>query len=289
MDKPFRLWHKGAILNLQGCKIKAIDFGRVLERRNQLDKITNISRKYFLRHTSSSILGFVEIMGCEPLSGNRAVSASNVMFREMVVLNRLIKYNQNGRILWEPDSHSYTPIKITDEKVMQIDSSMMLIHRIFVICALIDSFYNFVKYEKEYCQMKVIFNVLFRNRCTNLDDMRKWRLGVNLADYLNAMVKPDSKEQTILSYMRIKEYIQQYLEPTSCRGEFPDPLFEPLTPPPALPSWSPHSSPPPALPSWSPHSSPRVKRTSGSRSSSRKSGGGKKRKTYNKSIRKIDI
>ena len=20
MDKPFRLWHKGAILNLQGCK-----------------------------------------------------------------------------------------------------------------------------------------------------------------------------------------------------------------------------------------------------------------------------
>ena len=21
MDKPFRLWHKGAILNLQGCKI----------------------------------------------------------------------------------------------------------------------------------------------------------------------------------------------------------------------------------------------------------------------------
>jgi hypothetical protein len=276
LDAHMRNWMYDTSQQVDLFKIKAIDFGRVLERRTQLDKITDITRKYFLRHTSSSIRGFVEIMGCEPLSGNQDISASNVMRHEMIVLNRLIKYNQNGRILWEPDSYSYIPIKITDEKMMQIDSSMMLIHRIFVLCALIDSFYNFVNYEKEYCQMVGIFNVLFRKRCTNLDDMRKWHLGINLADYLNAMAKPDSKEQTILSYMRIKEYIQQYLEPTSCRGEFPDPLFEPLTPPPALPLWSPHSS-------------PRVQRTSGSKSPSRKSGGGKKRKTYNKSIRKISI
>ena len=276
LDAHMRNWMFDNTQQIGQFKVKAIDFGRVLDRRTQLDKITDITRRYFLRHTSSSILGFVEIMGCEPLSDNRAVSASNVMRHEMIVLNRLIKYNQNGRILWEPDSYSYIPIKITDEKMMQIDSSMMLIHRIFVLCALIDSFYNFVNYEKEYCQMMGIFNVLFRNRCTNLDDMRKWHLGINLADYLNAMVKSDSKNQTILSYMRIKEYIRQYLEPTSCRGEFPDPLFEPLTPPPALPMWSPHSS-------------PRVQRTSGSRSPSRKSGGGKKRKTYNKSIRKIGV
>ena len=276
LDAHMRNWMYDNSQQVDPFKIKAIDFGRILERRNQLDKITDITRRYFLRRSSSSISGFVEIMGCAPLSGNQAVSASNVMNREMVILNRLIKYNQNGRILWEPDSHRYTPIKITDEKVMQIDSSMMLMHRIFVLSALIDSFHNFVEYEKEYCQMMGIFNVLFRKRCTNLDDMRKWHLGVNLADYLNAMVKPDSKEQTILSYMRIKKYVQQYLEPTSCRGEFPDPSFEPLTPPPALPSWSPHSSLPPALPSW----------PSGSKSPSRKSGGGKKRKTYNKSIRK---
>ena len=49
----------------------------------------------------------------------------------------------------------------------------------------------------------------------------------------------------------------EYLEPTSCRGEFPDPLYDPLTP------------------------------VSSNSPSSRKSGGSrKKRKTYNKSIRK---
>lgn len=276
LDAHMRNWMYDESQQVDQFKIKAIDFGRVLERRTRLDKIANITRKYFSRRPSSSVRGFVEILGCEPLSGNHAVSASNVMRREMTALNRLIKYNQDGHILWEPDSDSYTPIKITDEKVMQIDSSMMLIHRIFVLCALIDSFYNFVKYKRENCQMMDIFNVLFRRRCTNPDDMRQWRLGVNLADYLNAITNPESREQTILSYMRIKEYIKRYLEPTLSRGEFPDPLYEPLTP----------SS---VRASLSPNSTPRVKRPSGSPSgaSSRRSGGGKKRKTYNKSFRKI--
>ena len=31
MDKPFRLWHKGAILNLQGCKEHKIPIESVFD------------------------------------------------------------------------------------------------------------------------------------------------------------------------------------------------------------------------------------------------------------------
>jgi hypothetical protein len=201
LDAHMRNWMYDKEQQITQFRIKAIDFGRVLERRTQLDIINNITRKYFLQHSSTSLSGFVKIMGYKPLSGNYAVGAANIMIREMVELNRIIKYNQNGRILWQPDS--FTSITIKDEKVVQIDSSMMLIHRIFVLCALIDSFYNFVHRKKDYCQMVSIFNVLFRSRCTNPEDMIKWKLGVNLVTYVNKLSKPESKEYTIQSYVSI--------------------------------------------------------------------------------------
>ena len=140
---------------------------------------------------------------------------------------------------------------------------MKLIHRIFILCALIDSFHNYARFRKEYCQMSSIFNVLFRLRCTNPEDMIQWRLGVNLENYLDALTKPESKEYTIQSYMRIKEYIREYLEPTSQRGEFPDPSFEPLTP-----------------------KSGRSSKSKSPKSKSKQSGSGKNRKILRKSKKK---
>jgi hypothetical protein len=276
LDAHMRNWMYDNTQQVGQFKIKAIDFGRVLDRRTQLDKIKNITRTYFRRYDGSTriqkIIDFTNIiLDHDSLPENTTENAANAMQSEMIALNRIIKYNQNGRILWQPDSESFIPIEIKEGQVMQIDSSMMLIHRIFVLSALTDSFYNFATYEKRYCQMMNIFNVLFRLRCSNPDDMIQWRLGVNLKNYLDALIKPESKEYTIESYTRIKEYIREYLEPHSQRGEFPDPLFEPLTPRASSSS------------SLSPKRTPRSKRkTSGSKSSRSSSrsggGGGKKRK-----------
>jgi hypothetical protein len=245
LDAHMRNWMFDNTQQVGQFKVKAIDFGRVLYR-SQLDKIKNITRIYLGKYGNGLlqqklVRKFARILGHDSFDEDTAIYGAEMMRLEMVALNRIIKYNQNGRILWQLDSSSFTPITISDEYVIQIDSSMMLIHRIFILGALIDSFYNFARYRKEYCQMSSIFNLLFRSRCTNPEDMIKWHLGVNLENYL-ATLKPESKEYTIQSYMRIKNYIREYLEPTSQRGEFPDPLFEHLTPKSKRSSQSPRSS-----------------------------------------------
>jgi hypothetical protein len=265
LDAHMRNWMFDNTQQVGQFKVKAIDFGRVLDRRTQLDRIKNITHVYLQRYGDGSLQtnllqGFAQILGRDFFDGDTPIYAAKTMIQEMISLNRIIKYNQNGRILWQPDSSSFTPITIRDEQVMQIDSSMKLIHRIFILGALIDSFYNYARFRKEYCQMSSIFNVLFRLRCTNPEDMIKWQLGVNLENYLAALTKPESKEYTIQSYMRIKEYIREYLEPTSQRGEFPDPLFEPLTP-----------------------KSGRSSKSKSSKSKSKQSGSGKNRKIVHKS------
>ena len=280
LDAHMRNWMFDNTQQVGQFKVKAIDFGRVLERRTQLDKIKSITYTYLGKYgggllQEKLVKKFARLLGHDSIDENTAIYGAEMMRQEMVALNRIIKYNQNGRILWQPDN--FTWVTISDEQVMQIDSSMMLIHRIFILGAMIDSFYNFYRFRKEYCQMSSIFNVLFRLRCTNPEDMIKWRLGINLENYL-ASLKPESKEYTIQSYMRIKNYIREYLEPTSQRGEFPDPLFEPLTPQSSRSSSS-------SLPSRSSISSP-SKKTSSSSSSKKTEGGGKKRKIYKKSIRK---
>jgi hypothetical protein len=265
LDAHMRNWMFDNTQQVGQFKVKAIDFGRVLDRRTQLNKIKSITHIYLGKYgggllQQKLVKKFVRLLGHKTVDKETSIYGAEMMNQEMVALNRIIKYNQNGRILWQPDSS--TPITISDVQVMQIDSSMKLIHRIFILGALIDSFNNYARFRKEYCQMSSIFNVLFRLRCTNPEDMIKWKLGVNLENYIDALTKPESKEYTIQSYMRIKEYIREYLEPTSLRGEFPDPLFEPLTPKSGRSSQSPRSS------------------------KSKQSGSGKNRKTPHKSIRK---
>jgi hypothetical protein len=94
-------------------------------------------------------------------------------------------------------------------------------HRIFVISAFIDYFHNMSKFNKNSCQMFEILNILFRSRCTNLKDMMKYNLRINLVDYLNR-ISPEAKEFTILSYIDIKEYVKNYLEPTPLHREVLD-------------------------------------------------------------------
>lgn len=265
LDAHMRNWMFDNTQQIGQFKVKAIDFGRVLERRTQLDKIKSITYTYLGKYgggllQQKLVKKFARILGHDSVDEDTAIYGAEMMKQEIVALNRIIKYNQNGRILWQADSNSFTPITISDEQVMQIDSSMKLIHRIFILGALIDSFYNYARFRKEYCQMSSIFNVLFRLRCTNPEDMIKWQLGVNLENYLAALTKPESKEYTIQSYMRIKEYIREYLEPTSQRGEFPDPSFEPLTP-----------------------KSKRSSKSKSSSSKSKQSGSGKNRKILHKS------
>jgi hypothetical protein len=276
LDAHMRNWMFDNTQQIGQFKVKAIDFGRVLERRTQLDKIKSITYTYLGKYgggllQQKLVKKFARILGHDSIDEDTAIYGAEMMKQEMVALNRIIKYNQNGRILWQADSSSFTPITISDEQVMQIDSSMKLIHRIFILGALIDSFYNYARFRKEYCQMSSIFNVLFRLRCTNPEDMIKWQLGVNLENYLAALTKPESKEYTIQSYMRIKEYIREYLEPTSQRGEFPDPLFEPLTPKSKRSSKSKSSS------------SKRSSKSKSSSSKSKQSGSGKNRKILHKS------
>jgi hypothetical protein len=269
LDAHMRNWMFDNTQQVGQFKVKAIDFGRVLDRRTQLDRIKNITYAYLGKYGTGLlqqklVRKIARLLGHDSIDENTAIYGAEIMRQEMVLLNRIIKNNQNGRILWQPDNFIW--VTTYDEQVMQIDSSMMLIHRIFILGALIDSFYNFARYKKEYCQMVSIFNVLFRLRCTNPEDMIQWRLGVNLENYLDALTKPESKEYTIQSYMRIKNYIREYLEPTSQRGEFPDPLFEPLTPKSKRSSQSPRSS-----------------KSKSSSSKSKQSGSGKNRKILHKS------
>jgi hypothetical protein len=215
LDAHLGNWMYDDSQSLSQFKVKAIDFGAVIDRNTELNIIITLIYRFFEKKSIIDINKFIKLMDHKTIINITLIEFFKLIKKEFIDLNCLIKKNQDGRILWQPDS---TPINIniSDTKVMQIDSCIILIHRIFVISAFIDYFYNNYFYGIKNNQMLKIFNILFRNRCSNLDDMIKYKLGVNLINYLN-VISAEAKEFTILTYMDIKEYIRSYLVPSPSR------------------------------------------------------------------------
>ena len=219
LDAHLKNWMYDNCQPFNQFKIKAIDFGRVYDRNTDIDKIEIYTRKYFLKESIKKRQNFAVLMDHNSIHVKTVLHISNIMRDELIALNCLIKKNPDGKILWQPDCTPPINITISDTKVMQIDSCMILMHRIFVISAFIDYFHNMSKFGKNTCQMVDIFNILFRSRCSNINDMIKYNLNINLIEYLN-YISPEAKEFTILSYMEIKEYVKTYLEPTPSRVKY---------------------------------------------------------------------
>jgi hypothetical protein len=216
LDAHLGNWMYDNSQSLTQFKVKAIDFGAVIDRNIELNIIITLIYKFFEKKSIIDRNEFIKLMDYKPIINITPNQIYKIMKNELMALNCLIKKNQDGRILWQPDSTPPININISDTKVMQIDSCMILIHRIFVISAFIDYFYNNYFYKIKSNQMLIIFNILFRGRCTNLDVMIKYKLGINLINYLN-VISSEAKEFTILAYMDIKEYIRSYFDPTPSR------------------------------------------------------------------------
>jgi hypothetical protein len=228
LDAHLKNWMFDNCQYFNQFKVKAIDFGRFIDINTQLNIIEMYSRQYFESAEQDIMQNFAVLMDHDTSNVTDEdddddyddeyddEDVSKMLVDELISLNYLIKSNLYGQILWQSDGAPPINIIISDTKVMQIDSCMILIHRILVLSSYIDYFHNMFKFNKNFGQMKDLFNVLFRNRCDNFEKMMDYNLGINLVNYLN-MISPEAKEFTILAYMDIKEYIKNYLEPTLSR------------------------------------------------------------------------
>jgi hypothetical protein len=216
LDAHVRNWMYDNCQQFNQFKVKAIDFGNVVDRNTEIDKIVRYSNNTFSKLSLETIRSFATLMGCDPSNINNVFDAVNIIREEIIFLNCLIKNNPDGKILWQPDGAPPINIIISDTKVMQIDSCMILIHRILVLSAYIGCFYNISENGKQGAQMIYIFNVIFKNRCEDLKQMINFKISNNLTVYLN-FLPTGTKEFTISTYMNIKECIKDYLEPTPSR------------------------------------------------------------------------
>jgi hypothetical protein len=212
LDAHLGNWMYDNCQSISQFRVKAIDFGRVLDINTAINKIMFLIEKIFEKKQTRYRNQFIELMGFNSIDNITTTQICKIIKNEFIHLNCLIMENSDGKILWQPDCTPPININISSTKVMQIDSCMILIHRILVISAFIDYFYNNYLYSKKNNQMFNIFNILFRLRCTNLDVMIQYKLGINLKKYLD-VISSEAKEFTILAYMDIKEYIKSYFEP----------------------------------------------------------------------------
>jgi len=187
--------------------IKAIDFGQIFFREKDVDKINQTTKKYFQRFKDSRprrLEQFADILGVEPDFIRTAEEAGDAFENVFEQLNRSVAQDPRGSILWEGNTVVHPDL--------QIDESMVIIHKILFLGMLVDSFYNTVRINKEEhrFQMRTIFDAVYGGDCHTPIDMMNEQLGHDLHAYISNLADEDQDEMRS-NLTKIKKYIGDYL------------------------------------------------------------------------------
>ena len=182
------------------------------------------------------IAGLARLLKIAPSTVGSAEMCGTKLGEIMIALNKLIRRNQNGSILWNPIGPRFSIITQpatadSPEQRMEVDSCMILIHRIIFIIALVDSCYNTHMFKNHhFCQLLDLFAPVFGKKCNNLGSMIGHNVYIDLVFYLKAMPDYSERISTINSYRKIRDYIGNYLRISPERGMFHDPFYQDPSP-----------------------------------------------------------
>jgi hypothetical protein len=200
-------------------QIKEIDFGRVYRINNStniqhLINDTNQNIEIYITNTfqnneeSKKVFtnNFYVLMGIKDEQLTQYVSEQNVTTK----INRL-------KHLFETEIHSIIRLFRTNEYFskpyisMGIDERRMnikMIHRIILISALIDSFYNCAKYQIQQGQISHIYNVILNISVLSPINILNYPIAIDLDEY--NLIRPDKATILKKTYQRIYDIIYKY-------------------------------------------------------------------------------
>ena len=200
-------------------QIKEIDFGRVYRINNStniqhLINDTNQNIEIYITNTFQNneeakkvfTNNFYVLMGIKDEQLAQYLSEQNVTTK----INRL-KY------LFETEIHSIIRLFRTNEYFskpyisMGIDERRMnikMIHRIILISALIDSFYNCAKYQIQQGQISHIYNVILNISVLSPINILNYPIAIDLDEY--NLIRPDKATILKKTYQRIYDIIYKY-------------------------------------------------------------------------------
>ena len=280
LDSHLGNWMYDITQAIDQFKVRAIDFGRVVSHKipRNIEYIKNNTREYIRSYKNiiqknAIIAGFSQLLGITSPRLTTAEACGTKVGEIIIALNKLIRRNLNGHLLWHPTG-AIIPIIVKDAtasspvETMNVDSCMILIHKIIFIIAIVDSCFNTLMYnDHHFCQLYEIFFTLFGNKYTNIATMVKNNVYLDLVTYLNSIGDYAERIRIIETYERIRDYNGSYLRVSPQRGLFLDPFYQDASPdtpedPAVVAARSPLPSPPtpppaPPLPMRSPRKSPR--------------------------------
>jgi hypothetical protein len=265
LDAHLGNWMYDTTQTVDQFKVQAIDFGRIIPRNLSptIESIRNYVRGYIRLYTNPAekalvISGLARLLGIDPSTVGTAEICGTKVGEIIVALNKLIRRNQNGSILWNPTGRRFAVVTRpatpgSPQQTMEIDSCMILIHRILFLIALVDGCFNSCMFRNHhFCQLRDIFSSLFGIKCNNLNSMIGDRVYIDFVSYLRAIPNDRERIRTIEAYRRIRDYIGEYLRISPERGLFPDPFYDspsPDTPEdPAVAALREAAIPPPPVP-----------------------------------------
>lgn len=255
LDAHLGNWMYDKMQLIEQFKLRAIDFGRVLPYMgtDAIKYIQKYVRSYIRLYTnpyekSAIVTGLATLLGIDPTTMTTAEMSGTVVGEIFKDFTKLIRRNQDGSILWNPMGPTFTVVTQPSglgfpEQTMEVDSCMILIHKIIFLVALVDGCYNSSTYrDHHFCQLRDLFSSLFVGKCNNLRSMINHRVHIDFVSYLNAMPEYPERIRTIQIYGRIRDYIGSYLRVSPDRGLFPDPFYQEPSPDAAI------DAPPPPPP-----------------------------------------
>ena len=265
LDAHLGNWMYDTTQTVDQFKVQAIDFGRIIPRNvaPSIEAIRNYVRGYIRLYTNPAekalvISGLARLLGIDPSTVGSAEMCGTKVGEIVVALNKLIRRNQNGSILWNPTGRRFAVVTRPaaagqPEQTMEVDSCMILIHKILFLIALVDGCFNSCMFRNHhFCQLRDLFSSLFGIKCNNLNSMIGDRVYIDFVSYLRAIPNDRERIRTIEAYRRIRDNIGEYLRVTPERGLFPDPFYDspsPDTPEdPAVAALREAAIPPPPIP-----------------------------------------
>ena len=265
LDAHLGNWMYDTTQSVNQFKVQAIDFGRVISHTEyvSVEAIRNYIRSYIRLYNNPAekalvISGLARLLGIDRSTVGSAEMCGTKVGEIVVALNKLIRRNQNGSILWNPTGRRFAVVTRPaapgyPEQTLEVDSCMILIHRIIFLIALIDGCFNSCMIRNHhFCQLRDLFSSLFGIKCNNLNSMIGDRVYIDFVSYLRAIPTDRERIRTIYAYRRIRDNIGEYLRVTPQRGLFHDPFYEdpsPDTPEdPAIVALREAAIPPPPIP-----------------------------------------
>jgi hypothetical protein len=200
-------------------QIKEIDFGRVYRLDNQTNLnhfITDTKRNIniYVRNNipnneavkKSFLNTFYVMMGVEPAQLAAYTSEQNLDVKinhaqrvfETEILNIIDTFRSVNLFSQPYIAMSY------DERRMNIK----MIHRLILISALVDSFYNCVKYNIEQGQISHIYNIILNITVLNPRNILNYPICIDLDNY--NLIRPDKAVILKKTYKRIYDIIYKY-------------------------------------------------------------------------------